>query len=47
MKPVALVAWDRDSHFLSLGFPCAESILTHDDLQWRQFDLPPEPEIPF
>ena len=47
MKPVVLVAWDQDSRFLSRGFPCPENMLTDEDLQWRQFALPLESEIPF
>lgn len=47
MKPVVLVAWDRESRFLSRGFPCPEKMLIDEDLHWRQFDLLPEPEIPF
>lgn len=47
MRPVALAAWDQDSKFISLGAPCPEALLTDEDLQWRQFELPPEPEIPF
>jgi hypothetical protein len=47
MRPVVLVAWDENSRFLSLGYPCSEDALTNDDLEWRQFELPPEPEVPF
>lgn len=47
MRPVALVAWDENSKFFSRGAPCPEQMLTDEDLQWRQFELPPEPEIPF
>jgi len=47
MRPVVLVAWDEAARFLSLGYPCPEDALTDEDLEWRQFDLPPEPEIPF
>jgi hypothetical protein len=47
MKPVVLVAWDQDSRFCSRGFPCPESALTDEDLHWRKFELPPEPEVPF
>jgi hypothetical protein len=47
MRPVVLVAWDQNAKFLSFGYPCPEDALTNDDLEWRQFELPPEPEIPF
>jgi hypothetical protein len=47
MRPVVLVAWDENSHFMSRGFPCTEEMLISDDLEWRKFELPPEPEIPF
>lgn len=47
MRPVALVAWDADAHFVSLGFPCPEEAVTSEDIEWRQFELPPDPEIPF
>ena len=47
MRPITLVAWDQDSKFVSYGVPCSEHLLTDEDLQWRQFELPPEPEIPF
>lgn len=47
MKPVAMVAWDEDSRFHSRGFPCPEDQLTNEDLHWRNFELPPEPDIPF
>lgn len=47
MCPVVLVAWDRDSKFISHGAICPEHLLTNEDLQWRQFELPAEPEVPF
>jgi len=47
MCPVVLVAWDADARFISLGFPCPENALINDALEWREFDLPPEPEMPF
>jgi hypothetical protein len=47
MSPVVLVAWDREARFHSHGFPCPENLLIDDDLQWREFTLPDEPEIPF
>jgi hypothetical protein len=47
MRPVVLVAWDETSRFIRYGFPCSEEMLVSDDLEWRQFELPPEPEIPF
>lgn len=47
MRPVVLVAWDQTGRFISRGHPCREELLTDEDLQWRQFELPGEPEIPF
>jgi hypothetical protein len=47
MRPVALVAWDQESRFISRGAMCPEAALTDEDLQWRQFELPAEPEVPF
>lgn len=47
MRPVVLVAWDQESRFLMLGYPCPEDVLTNDDLEWRQFELPAEEEVPF
>jgi hypothetical protein len=47
MRPVVLVAWDRDSKFFSRGFPCTEEVLIDEDLHWRKFELPLEAEIPF
>lgn len=47
MRPVVLVAWDQNSNFRSRGAACPEQMLTDEDLQWRQFELPAEPEIPF
>lgn len=47
MRPVVLVAWDEAAQFKSFGYPCPEAALTSDDIEWRQFDLPPEPDIPF
>jgi hypothetical protein len=47
MRPVVLAAWDQDSRFVSRGAVCDEGLLIDEDLQWRQFELPPEPEIPF
>lgn len=47
MRPVVLVAWDRNAKCLSLGYPCPEDALSSDDLEWRPFELPPELEIPF
>jgi hypothetical protein len=47
MRPVVLVAWDEAARFMSLGYPCPEDAVTSDDLEWRQFELPPDPEVPF
>lgn len=47
MRPVVLVAWDQDSRFISRGATCPEHMLTDEDLHWRYFELPAEPEMPF
>jgi hypothetical protein len=47
MRPIVLVAWDENARFLSHGFPCPEEMLISDEIEWRQFELPPEPEVPF
>ena len=44
---VALVAWDQEAGFKSIDCPCQESDLLEEDLVWRAFELPPEPDIPF
>lgn len=47
MSPVVLVAWDRDARFFSLGAPCPPEMLLSEDLHWRRFELPQEPDLPF
>lgn len=47
MRPVAMVAWDQNSKFFSLGFPCPEEAVIDEDLHWREFELPAEAELPF
>jgi hypothetical protein len=47
MIPVILVNWDEGGQFRSYGHPCPEHMLTDEDLSWREFELLPEPEIPF
>jgi len=47
MRPVVLVAWDEQARCIKLGHPCPEEMLTSEDLEWRQFELPVESEIPF
>lgn len=44
---VALVAWDQELGFQSINCPCEESDLLEEDLVWRAFELPLEPDVPF
>ena len=47
MTPVILVAWDQQARFLCRGAACPEDDLISEDLDWREFELPPVQEIPF
>lgn len=47
MRPVVLVAWDQNGCFKSVGYPCSEHLLIDEDLHWREFELPSDPEVPF
>jgi hypothetical protein len=47
MSRIVLVSWDQAGQFKSYGHSLPESVLTDEDLQWREFELPAEPEIPF
>jgi hypothetical protein len=47
MIPVILVNWDQAGQFRCAGHECRESLLTDEDLTWREFEMPSEPEIPF
>lgn len=47
MSPVVLVAWDKEANFKCLGHACPESDLISEDLNWREFEPPVEPELPF
>ena len=47
MCPVVLVAWDEQSKFRCLGHDCPEADLISEDLHWREFEAPTEPEVPF
>mgnify|MGYP000415417229 FL=1 len=47
MSPVALVSWDAAGQFRTHGAPVSEELATDEDLVWREFELPGEPEVPF
>jgi len=47
MVAVVVVAWDKDAKFKCRGAACSELDLISEELVWREFDLPAEPEMPF
>ena len=47
MHEVVLVHWGEDGECHRIGKDVSEDILLDEDLVWREFDLMPEPEIPF
>jgi hypothetical protein len=47
MHAIAIVTWDKDGKYQSYGYPVSEEIASSEDLQWREFELPPEEEVPF
>jgi hypothetical protein len=47
MLAVVLVSWNAAGTFNSYGSQIAEDLVTDEDLVWREFELPGEPEIPF
>jgi hypothetical protein len=47
MSPIVLVCWDQSGQFQRYGYPASEEAVTSEDIQWREFELPPEPEVPF
>lgn len=47
MCPVVLVAWNSESKFKCLGHHCPEEALISEDLCWRAFEPPSEPDLPF
>lgn len=47
MHAIVLVSWDQEGKFKSYGYPASETALTDEDLQWREFELPAEPDLPF
>lgn len=47
MLPVVLVSWNGMAAFESYGPDIPEGLVTAEDLVWRKFELPVEPEIPF
>lgn len=44
---IALVSWDAEGKYVCLGFPVDEDVTTAETLDWREFELPEEPEVPF
>lgn len=47
LHAIAIVAWDQVGQFESCGYPVTEEAATDEDLQWREFELPAEPDVPF
>lgn len=47
MHSVALVSWNAEGEYVCLGFPVSEDIATAESLDWREFALPEEPDVPF
>lgn len=47
VMPVVLVSWDAAGTFKRYGPPITEDSVTGEDLVWREFKLPAEPEMPF
>jgi len=47
MLTVVLVSWDEAGVFKSSGPAITEDQVTGEDLVWREFELPSEPEMPF
>lgn len=47
MLTVVLVSWDATGAFKSYGSQISEDLVTGEDLVWRAFELPPDPEVPF
>lgn len=45
--PIAIVAWTPAGEFIRHGFPASEEAVTSEDLVWREFELPAEPDVPF
>ena len=47
MHAIAIVTWNQGGEFQTYGYPVSEDAATNEELQWRPFELPPEPELPF
>lgn len=47
MHPISIVAWDAAGTFIRYGCPVSEETVTDEDLLWREFELPVEPDVPF
>ena len=45
--PISIVAWNQAGEFVRYGFPMDEEAVTSEDLVWREFELPAEPDVPF
>lgn len=44
---IAIVTWNQAGQFQGYGHPVSEGAASDEDLQWREFELPAEPDIPF
>jgi len=44
---ISIVGWDSEGKFFCFGFPISEAAAADEDLEWREFELPPLPDLPF
>lgn len=47
LHAISIVRWDHEGKFKSFGFQVSEQTAANEDLEWREFELPALPEIPF
>lgn len=47
MHAIAIVSWNEAGQFQGYGYPLSEEAASSEDLQWRDFQLPAEPDVPF
>ena len=47
MSIVVLVSWNATGSFNRFGPPIDERLVIDEELVWREFELPGEPEVPF
>lgn len=47
MHAIAIVIWNQAGEFVQYGYPVSEDTAASEDLQWREFQLPDEPDLPF